>query len=120
MAANAARPTGARRRGWLRGRFRLVDSRLPPGVWMGLNAILRNLRTHRMLLVILILCTFLILVPLNLWSTVTSPTFVAYMGTGLADLRLELRTDAAVAEAPSNVYLAEGWGSGASALSTFG
>ena len=44
----------------------------------------------------LTLCTFLVLVPLNLWTTVTSPSFVTYLGTGVADLRLELRTPEAV------------------------
>lgn len=75
---------------------RLWRSRLPSAPWMGINAIARSLRTHRMLLGVLTLCTFLILVPLNLWTTVSAPSFVTYLGTGSADLRLELRTPEAV------------------------
>jgi putative ABC transport system permease protein len=81
-------------------RSKLTGSILPAGLWMGLNDIRRGLRTHRMLLAVLTLCTFLVLVPLNLWTTVTSPTFITYLGTGVADLRLELRTPAAVSSAP--------------------
>jgi putative ABC transport system permease protein len=90
-----------RRRRWLPTRAtksQLTGSALPTGLWMGLHDIRRNLRTHRMLLAVLTLCTFLILVPMNLWTTVTSPTFITYLGTGVADLRLELRTPTAVAE----------------------
>ena len=95
LRAGVAPPTdGAHRRF---GSLRLSTSRLPAAIWMGLNAIFRSLPTHRMLLSVLTLCTFLILVPLNLWTTVTSPSFVTYLGTGVADLRLELRTPEAVA-----------------------
>jgi putative ABC transport system permease protein len=100
MDALRASAPPRRRRRWLPARTtrsKLTGSRLPAGLWMGLNDIRRNFRTHRMLLAVLTLCTFLILVPLNLWSTVTSPTFVTYLGTGVADLRLELRTPDAVA-----------------------
>ena len=89
-------------RGPRRGRFtsalrmRLWRSRLPASLWMGLNAIRRSLRTHRMLLAVLTLCTFAMLVPLNLWTTVNARSFVTYLGTGVADLRLELRTPEAV------------------------
>ncbi len=99
-ALRAATPP-RRKRWWRRSassRSRLSTSRLTPGVWMGLNDIRLGLRTHRMLLAVLTLCTFLFLVPLNLWTTVTSPTFVTYLGTGVADLRLELRTPDAIAQ----------------------
>ncbi len=101
MDALRAGTTPPHRRRWL-GRLlprvspRLWRSRLPSAPWMGLNAIARSMRTHRMLLAVLTLCTFLILVPLNLWTTVSSPSFVTYLGTGSADLRLELRTPEAV------------------------
>ena len=111
MDALRATPSQRRRRGWWPSKqpsSRLVGSRSPPGIWMGLNDIRRGIRTHRMLLAVLTLCTFLFLVPLNLWTTVTSPTFITYLGTGVADLRLELRTPAAVERAPELVSALEG------------
>ncbi|SDB80006.1 putative ABC transport system permease protein [Raineyella antarctica] len=83
-------------------RLRLWRStRLPPPVWLGLNAISRNLRAHGMLLTVLTLCTFIMVVPLNLHTTVTSPAFITYMGAGRSDLRLELRDQQVVAQAPA-------------------
>ena len=110
MDALRATTAPQRRRAWWPARtssLRLVGSHLPPGVWMGLNDIRRGFRTHRMLLAVLTLCTFLILVPLNLWTTVTSPTFITYLGTGVADLRLELRTPAAVTQSSELVSALE-------------
>lgn len=101
MDALRAGTTGAagRRRG---PRLRLWRStRLPPAVWMGLNAITRNPGAHGMLLTVLTLCTFIMVVPLNLHTTVTSPAFVTYMGAGRSDLRLELRDEQSVAQAPA-------------------
>jgi len=73
---------------------------LHPSAWMGVNDVARNTRAHGMLLTVLTLCTFLAVVPLNFATTVTSPTFITYMGAGLADLRLELRTQEDVTRAP--------------------
>lgn len=36
-------------------------------------------------------CTFLMLLPENLYSTLSSPTFVTYMGIGNADIRMDIR-----------------------------
>ena len=101
-ALRATTPPRRRRAWWPRrtAKSRLSGSHLRPELWMGLNDIRRSFRTHRMLLAVLTLCTFLFLVPLNLWTTVNSPTFVTYLGTGVADLRLELRTPAAVQQSP--------------------
>lgn len=81
-------------------RLRLWRSRLTAPVWMGLNAIARNLRSHGMLLAVLTLCTFIMVVPLNLHTTVTSPSFITYMGAGRSDLRVELRDQQSVGQAP--------------------
>ncbi len=39
-------------------------------------------------------CTFLMLLPQNLYSTLSSPTFVTYMGIGNADIRMDIRQGA--------------------------
>ncbi len=38
-------------------------------------------------------CAFLMLLPQNLYSTLSSPTFVTYMGIGNADIRMDIRQD---------------------------
>ncbi len=46
-------------------------------------------------------CTFLMLLPQNLYSTLSSPAFVTYMGIGNADIRMDIRqrADASLAVA---------------------
>lgn len=39
-------------------------------------------------------CTFLMLLPQNLYSTLSSPAFVTYMGIGKADIRMDIRQGA--------------------------
>ena len=39
-------------------------------------------------------CTFLMLLPQNLYSTLSSPMFVTYMGIGNADIRMDIRQGA--------------------------
>ena len=39
-------------------------------------------------------CTFLMLLPQNLYSTLSSPDFVTYMGIGNADIRMDIRQGA--------------------------
>lgn len=39
-------------------------------------------------------CAFLMLLPQNLYSTLSSPTFVTYMGIGNADIRMDIRQGA--------------------------
>ncbi len=84
-------------------RLHLAGSRLPVSVWLGLNDVRRQSRTHRTLVLVLAMCTFLAVVPLNLWTTVRSPSFVTYLGAGAADLRLELRSPEAVTRSPALV-----------------
>lgn len=39
-------------------------------------------------------CAFLMLLPQNLYSTLSSPTFITYMGIGNADIRMDIRQGA--------------------------
>lgn len=87
--------------GGRRARTVLATTRLTPPVRMGLVDATRGARTHTLLLTVLALCTFLMVLPLNVFTTFSSPSFVTYLGTGVADLRLELRTPQAVTAAPA-------------------
>lgn len=78
----------------------LAGTSVPSPAWMGLNDIGRNPRVHGMLLSVLTLCTFLMVVPLNLFTSVSSPEFTTYTGVGISDLRVQLRTQETVAQAP--------------------
>ncbi|QLI43933.1 ABC transporter permease [Bacillus pumilus] len=40
---------------------------------------------------IIALCTFLMLLPIQLWHTLQSPDFITYLGSGQSDLRIDIR-----------------------------
>lgn len=74
-------------------RPRLVNSgSVPVDAFLGFNALLANLRSHVLVVVIFLLSAFLLVLPLHLYNTLSSPTFVHYMGISTSDLRMDLRS----------------------------
>ncbi len=51
----------------------------------------QNWRQYLLIGVVAAACSFLMLLPENLYSTMASPTFVTYMGIGDADIRMDIR-----------------------------
>lgn len=54
----------------------------------------RDWRQYLLIGLVSAACTFLMLLPQNLYSTLSSPTFVTYMGIGNADIRMDIRQGA--------------------------
>lgn len=54
----------------------------------------RNWRQYLLIGLVSAACTFLMLLPQNLYSTLFSPDFVTYMGIGNADIRMDIRQGA--------------------------
>lgn len=65
-------------------------------------------REHRYWLIGLVtaVCAFLILLPQNLYSTLSSPDFVSWMGIGQADLRLDVRQGEDTEQTTNRIALA--------------
>jgi len=59
--------------------------------FMSFNKVLVNLKAHILIILIFILSTFIMIVPLNMLTTISSPSFTNYMGVGKSDLRLDIR-----------------------------
>jgi putative ABC transport system permease protein len=51
----------------------------------------QNWRQYLLIGFVAAACSFLMLLPENLYSTLSSPTFVTYMGIGDADIRMDIR-----------------------------
>lgn len=51
-------------------------------------------------------CAFLILLPQNLYSTLSSPTFITYMGIGNADIRMDIRQGTDISWATAQIAAA--------------
>ena len=64
---------------------------LETNIFLGVRDIAGRIRMFGVLGIVLILCSFILIVPINFLNTVNSPTFVNYMGAGRSDLRIDLR-----------------------------
>ena len=74
-----------------RQRWRLSGVRhLPVQVWLGAREALRP--SNALLLGVLALCTFTMVLPTNVSTTLSNPQVATYLGVGQADLRIDVRT----------------------------
>ena len=77
-----------------RNRWRLTRvRRLPVQQWLGAREALRS--SNALLLAVLALCTFTMVLPANVASTFANPRFATFLGSGDADLRIDVRTGVA-------------------------
>ena len=66
----------------------------------------QNLRQYLLIGFVSAACAFLMLLPQNLYSTLSSPTFVTYMGIGNADIRMDIRQGADISLAAARLAAA--------------
>lgn len=60
-------------------------------IYMGLRDVGKRFKLYRLLFVIFVVCTFIVILPLNIYNTMNSPEFTTYMGIGKSDIRIDLR-----------------------------
>jgi putative ABC transport system permease protein len=60
-------------------------------IFLGLRDVLLRFRLYALLFLVFLICTFIIIVPINFLNTLQSPEFVAYMGLGSSDILIDLR-----------------------------
>ena len=71
-------------------RSRLVDTNL----FLGIKDVLSRKKLYATMLAVLVIAAFIMTVPQNLYSTISSERFSTYMGIGQADLRFDLQQTA--------------------------
>ncbi|WP_420631578.1 FtsX-like permease family protein [Candidatus Leptofilum sp.] len=84
------------------------NDRFNVNIFLGLRDVFLRFRLYTLLFFVFLVCTFIIIVPLNLLNTLQSPEFVAYMGLGSSDILIDLRQTDDIIERFDNVstYLA--------------
>ncbi|MEH7115057.1 ABC transporter permease [Neobacillus niacini] len=60
-------------------------------IYMGLRDVFKRFNLYRLLFFIFVVCTFIVILPLNIYNTMNSPEFSTYMGIGKSDMRIDLR-----------------------------
>lgn len=63
----------------------------PLNFFMGFSDVMKNLDLYFTLLVVVLLSTFIIILPQNLHNTMSSTSFLSYMGVGKCDIRMDIQ-----------------------------
>lgn len=64
---------------------------LNTNVFLGIKDVLGRLKMYLLLFFIFSICSFIIIVPINLLNTLKSPSFISYMGVGKSDIRIDMQ-----------------------------
>ncbi|WP_313892466.1 FtsX-like permease family protein [Psychrobacillus sp.] len=71
-------------------RFSLIRNRVfSTNVFLGIKDVFARKRLYATMLVVLVISAFLIIVPQNLYNTISEKSFIQYMGIGNYDLRIQ-------------------------------
>ncbi|ABX41818.1 ABC transporter permease [Lachnoclostridium phytofermentans] len=91
-AVEAIRTGSSRGGGRMRWGFKLHESKLPNvNVFLGVKEVLGHFQSYGLLCFVFVICSFLMIVPLNALNTIESPKFITYMGAGQCDIRIDLQ-----------------------------
>lgn len=72
--------------------FRLSGSRiLSPDIFLGLKDVLLRRKLYVTMLLVLIISSFLMIVPQNIYNTISQRNFMTYMGIGECDMRIDIQ-----------------------------
>ncbi len=77
--------------------LRLGHSRvLDINILLGLRDVVQRFRMFGLLCFVFFFCACIVIIPIHFLTTMTSPTFIAYMGIGQSDIRIDLRQSAEI------------------------
>lgn len=60
-------------------------------ILLGLRDVFARFKMYRLLLLVFVLCTFIMIVPVNFLNTIQSPGFIQYMGVEQSDIRIDIQ-----------------------------
>lgn len=86
------------------GRLTLSRGRLlNTNVLLGIKDVLARKKLYITLLAVLIISSFIMIVPQNLYNTISSRSFITYMGIGDSDLRLDIQQTADIPQKAAEI-----------------
>lgn len=84
---------------WTLSRNRLLNT----NVLLGVKDVLARKRLYITLLAVLMISSFLMIVPQNLYHTISSRSFITYMGIGDSDLRLDIQQTSGIPQKAAEI-----------------
>ncbi|KUO51090.1 MAG: ABC transporter permease [Desulfitibacter sp. BRH_c19] len=67
------------------------SSFLNVNIFLGLKDVLGRFKVFGLLCFVFVICSFIIIVPVNFLNTIQSPNFMTYMGIGQSDIRIDIQ-----------------------------
>lgn len=84
--------------------FRLSGNRwFNTNVFLGIKDVLARKRLYITMLAVLVISAFVMIVPQNLYNTISSKSFITYMGIGDSDMRLDIQQTGNIAEKAAGI-----------------
>ena len=87
--------------------FRLSMNRLlSTNVFLGMKDVLARRKLYATMLAVLVISAFIIIVPQNLYNTISSNDFITYLGIGISDLRIDIQQTDHISEKVAEIATA--------------
>lgn len=85
-------------------RMLLSENRLfNPNIFLGIKDVFARKSLYATMLAVIVLSAFIMIVPQNLYNTISSKNFITYMGIGRCDLRIDIQQTDNIAEKTAEV-----------------
>ncbi len=66
--------------------------------YLGVRDVLQRFKLYGLLAFVFFFCAVIIIIPIHFLTTIQSPTFISYLGSGQSDIRIDLRQSEDVAD----------------------
>ena len=87
--------------------FRLSLNKLfSTNVFLGMKDVLSRKKIYSTMLAVLVISVFIIIVPQNLYNTISSESFITYMGVGKIDMRIDIQQTDNIPEKSAEIVTA--------------
>jgi len=84
--------------------FRLSGNRLlNTNIFLGIKDVLARKKLYMTMLVVLVISVFIMVVPQNLYNTISSKSFIQYMGIGNYDMRIDIQQTEHMSERTADI-----------------
>ncbi len=76
---------------------------LSTNVFLGIQDVLSRKKLYRTMLVVIMISAFIMIVPKNMYHTLSSKSFITFMGTGSCDMRIDIQQTDNISEKVNEV-----------------
>lgn len=80
-----------------------INKLFSTNVFLGIKDVLARKKIYSTMLAVLVISVFIIIVPQNLYNTISSKGFITYMGVGNSDMRIDIQQTDNISEKATNI-----------------